>query len=169
MLFLPGCWGQPGAAPHLLLITVDTLRADRLGCYGNSLGLTPSIDYLSDGAVFFTTAYASAPSTMASVVSILTGQHPELIGVVNNTHLLADGLETMASHLKARGWRTGAVVSNAVLSEGSGLNRGFDRYDAKFPQLEAVRKLPERIAKHTTTAALAMADSLHREGKPIFI
>jgi arylsulfatase len=168
---LASACGRGEAEPrHLLLVTVDTLRADRLGCYGNPLGLTPNLDRLAERSTLFTTAYASAPSTFPSVTAILTGRHPEAVGVRNNYDRLGRDVKTLGTHLRSRGWRTGAVVSNFVLGEHSGLGFHFDLYDATFPQMEAVRRRPERIAVDTTHAALAMLDRLAGEGSgPIFL
>ncbi|MDP3937077.1 MAG: sulfatase-like hydrolase/transferase, partial [Deltaproteobacteria bacterium] len=169
MLSLTGCGERPAPRPNVILITVDTLRADRLGCYGNSLGLTPSIDALARRSARFAAAYASAPSTFPSVVSLLTGNHPESSGAVNNYGFLPPDVPTIAGHLRGMGWRTAAVVSNYVLSERAGLGAGFDRYDATFPQTEAVWKNPERIAAETRSAALALVDSFDRGSSPLFL
>ena len=100
------CARSAGTPRHLLLITVDTLRADHLGCYGNTLGLTPNIDRFAGRSSLFTAAYASAPSTFPSVVGILTGQHPEKIGALNNYVHLSETVPTLATHLASRGWKT---------------------------------------------------------------
>ncbi len=168
---LAAACGRGEAAPrHLLLVTVDTLRSDHLGCYGNPLGLTPNLDRLAERSTLFTTVYASAPSTFPSVTAILTGRHPESVGVRNNYDQLGRDVRTLGAHLRSQGWRTGAVVSNFVLGEHSGLGFHFDLYDATFPQMEAVRRRPERIAEDTTDAALALLDSLSGGGsEPVFL
>jgi arylsulfatase A-like enzyme len=84
----------------------------------------------------------------------MTGRYPEEIGVRNNESAVAASVPTLASALRAAGWQTHAVVSNWVLRRSSGLAAGFDAYDDTFPQLEATRPMPERIAGDTTTAAL---------------
>jgi arylsulfatase A-like enzyme len=88
----------------------------------------------------------------------MTGRYPEELGIWTNESGLPDAVPTLAGELRGAGWRTLAVVSNFVLREASGLASGFDRYDDEFPQYEAVRKWPERIAADTTDAALAMLD-----------
>jgi arylsulfatase A-like enzyme len=169
--FLASACRWAGSNPsHLLLITVDTLRSDHLGCYGNPLGLTPNIDRLAERSTLFTTVYAAAPSTFPSVTAILTGRYPEAVGVQNNYDRLGGDVKTLGAYLRSRGWKTGAVVSNFVLGEHSGLGLHFDLYDATFPQMEAVRRRPERIAKDTTDAALAMLDRLTGGGSgPVFL
>ncbi len=165
-----GC-GRRAPAPSLvLLISVDTLRADRLGAYGCRLGLSPRLDALAAESLVFEAAYAPSSFTMPSVSTLLTGRYPEQNGVHGNKSLLPLGIPTLASLLKERGFRTGAVVSNWVLrqtpqTEGSTVDRGFDHYDDRFPEQEANRQIPERLAPDTTAAGLAMLDRLRGEGE----
>ena len=157
--------------PNLLLITVDTLRADRLAAYGGSLQLTPNLDRLAGESVVFTAAFAPVPYTVPSVCSIHTGRYPDEIGMVYNHSALSRDVPTLAAQLRVSGWSTGAVVSNYVLQEQSGLDNGFDRYDARFPQLEARRGTPERIGPATTNDALDMIDQWQHsdEARPFFL
>lgn len=152
-------------ARQLILISVDTLRADHLGAYGQPLALTPNIDVLAEASTVFTWAYAPSSYTLPSVSALLTGRYPEEVGVTTNRHVLAQGVPTLATILLERGWRTGAVVSNFVLGPAVGVDRGFELFDASLPQREAARPVPERIAKHTTDAALKMLDVLSGEGQ----
>lgn len=149
---------DPPPLNRLLLITVDTLRADRLGAFGSSLGLTPRIDALADQSVAFSAAYAAAPFTLPSISSLMTGRYPEALGIVRNESRLPEAIPTLASLLRRHGWRTQAVVSNFVLRRSSGIDSGFDRFDDEFPQHEIVRSWPERIARDTTDAALRRLD-----------
>ncbi len=154
----------------LLLITVDTLRADHLGAYGNTDGLTPTLDALAAESLVFQRAYTVAPFTLPSITAIQTGRYPRELGIVNNRLLLPEETRTLAQHLRSLGWRTGAVVSNYVLRRSSGLARGFDHYDDRYPQLEAHRPDPERIGVDTTDAALALLDGLlESREQPIFL
>jgi len=157
-VMLSGCTPEPDGPRLLLLISVDTLRADRLGAYGSDLGLTPNIDSLAEDSVVFTTTYAAAPFTLPSVSALMTGHHPEGIGIFRNESAVPASVPTLASELKRRGWKTRAVVSNFILRESSGIASGFDVFDDDFPQLEIIRKWPERIAPDTTDAALAQLD-----------
>jgi arylsulfatase A-like enzyme len=152
--------GGPDAPRSLLLITVDTLRADALGAYGARGGLTPRLDALAKEGVVFQAAYAPAPFTFPSIASILTGHYPSALGIRTNASRLADDVPTLASALHARGWRTGAAVGSYVLRAKSGLARDFDVYDDALPQVEVTRDSPERIAPDTTKAALAVAEQL---------
>jgi len=154
-----GCSGEP--APRLLLlVTVDTLRADHIGAYGSALGLTPRIDALAAQSVRFSASYAPASYTLPSVAAIHTGHYPEEVGILANQNLFRGSSVTLAEILRLAGWRTGAAVSNYVLRSGTGIETGFDEYDDAFSQTEANRDQPERTAEHTTDAALAVLDRL---------
>ncbi len=155
------------ASLNLVLISVDTLRADHLGAYGSTRRLTPHIDALASQSVTFEHAFSPAPFTLASVGSMLTGRYPEEIGVEWNRSVLAPKIPTLAQILKAAGWHTGAVVSNFVLRhEKSGIDVGFDLYDDTFTQIEVTRRVPERVAGHTTRAAIEALDAFEEEGAP---
>jgi arylsulfatase len=142
----------------LLLVTVDTLRADRLGAFGSPLDLTPNLDALAEESAVFTAAFTAAPCTLPSVSGLMTGRHPEELGIFRNESLVPETVPTLASELRRRGWQTHAVVSNFILRRSSGIGNGFDTFDDEFPQVEAVRKWPERIAADTTEAALPLLD-----------
>ncbi len=169
-LALGGCRVPDPAPRQLLLITVDTLRVDRLGAYGGRFELTPNLDALASESVLFERAYAPVPLTLPSIAALLTGRYPESIGVRSNSSLRDPAVATLASVLRAQGFRTGALVSNYVLRREAGLHRGFDHYDDAFSESEASRDAPERTAAHTTNAALRMFDALEGEGEqPIFL
>ena len=142
----------------LLLVSVDTLRADELGAYGSTLGLTPNLDELAVESTVFTAAYASASLTLPSITTLLTGRYPEEMGIRSNESAVPESVPTLATELTARGWRAGAVVGNFVLRRSSGLARGFARFDDDLPQREAVRGWPERVAHDTSDAVLEMLD-----------
>jgi arylsulfatase A-like enzyme len=156
-LLLVACSAEP-PPELLLLITVDTLRADRVGAFGSRHDLTPNIDALAAESAVFTAAYAAAPFTLPSLSGLMTGRHPEELGIHRNESMLPQEIPTLASELSARGWRTHAVVSNYILRRESGIGAGFDVFDDELPQAEAVRKWPERIAGDTTDAALLSLD-----------
>jgi arylsulfatase A-like enzyme len=111
----PGCRRQPAPAtpPNLILLTVDTLRADRLGCYGYSRDTSPELDRLAAEGTLFEAAYAQRGSTWPSLTSILTSQHPVTHGVRENGMPLGDGPETLAEALAGRGYSTYAVLTNS--------------------------------------------------------
>ena len=115
---------------NVLMITLDTTRADRLGCYGYSLARTPVLDRLAQRGVLFERAYAPVPLTLPSHASMLTGLYPPEHGLRNNGGAaLPAGLPTLATELQAAGYDTGAFVAAFVLDHKFGLQRGFDKYD----------------------------------------
>ena len=115
---------------NVLLITLDTTRADRLGCYGYSAAKTPVLDRLAQQGVLFERAYAPVPLTLPSHASMLTGLYPPEHGLRNNGQgALPSGLPTLATELQAAGYETGAFVAAFVLDHKFGLQRGFETYN----------------------------------------
>ena len=161
-LALLGC-GAP-EPPLLVLISADTLRADHLGAYGSERGLTPNLDALARESLVFEIALAPTAYTLPSLSALMTGRYPEEIGTLTNWAKLPEGTLTLASVLRLYNWRTGAVVSNYVLRKKTGIDAGFDVFDDAFPQREAIRELPERVADDCTDAALRVLDELQALG-----
>jgi arylsulfatase len=155
------------AKPDILLITVDTLRADRLGVYGSLLGLTPSLDRFAQGALVFDRAYAVAPITAPSLSSAFTSHYPHETKVTDNGLQIPPGVPTLSDLLRQEGYETAAVVSNPVLAAPSRLDPGFDSYDDTLPEQEKYRDEPTRRAGRTTDAALALWHV--RRSKPLFL
>jgi arylsulfatase A-like enzyme len=121
--------------PNLLLLTLDTTRADRLGCYGYSNAVTPNLNGLAEAGVLFEDAQSSVPVTLPSHTTMLTGLQPPEHGVrVNGETALATNVPTLAEILRTRGYRTAAVVASPVLSRSYGLDRGFESYDDRMPE-----------------------------------
>ncbi|MCK6456000.1 MAG: sulfatase-like hydrolase/transferase [Phycisphaerae bacterium] len=143
--------------PNVLIITVDTLRADRLGCYGFGLARTKSIDRLAVEGVLCTDAASAAPITMPSHSTILTGLYPPAHGVRDNgAYALGDEAVTLAERLKAAGYETQAFVSALVLNRRYNLTQGFDGYDDDLwaedqPKMFMIR---DRSADKTATKFL---------------
>ena len=127
-------WARKGVdKPNVLLITLDTTRADHLGVYGYRDGETPNVDALARRGVLFAQAMSPAPLTLPAHSSIMTGTYPTYHGVrVNGNTALSPAQATIAQTLKERGYATGAWVSAFVLDGRWGLNRGFDVYDDSF-------------------------------------
>jgi arylsulfatase A-like enzyme/Flp pilus assembly protein TadD len=120
----------PPPRPNVVIVTIDTLRADRVGCYGFQAARTPHIDGLAREGVRIEHAIASVPITLPSHASIFTGLHPPAHGVRDNgIHRLPDEVETLAERLKQEGYRTQAFVSAMVLHHRYNLSQGFDGYD----------------------------------------
>jgi arylsulfatase A-like enzyme/thioredoxin-like negative regulator of GroEL len=126
-----GRMGRAGTRrASVVLLTIDTLRADRLGAYGGKGARTPNLDALAARGVVFEEALASVPLTLPSHSTILSGLAPPRHGVRDNgTYVFPEGRETLATVLKARGYATGAFVGAYVLDRRFGLARGFDLYD----------------------------------------
>ncbi|HPB58606.1 MAG TPA: sulfatase-like hydrolase/transferase [Candidatus Saccharicenans sp.] len=119
---------------NLLLITLDTTRADHLGCYGNKQARTPNLDRLAAEGWRFNRVYCSAPLTLPSHATILTGLEPVAHGVRNNGHYLAAGIKTITEVLVDRGYKTAAFVSSFSVDSRFGLDRGFESYDDTFEE-----------------------------------
>ncbi|MEW6741128.1 MAG: sulfatase-like hydrolase/transferase [Planctomycetota bacterium] len=158
----------PTRRPSILLITVDTLRADHLGCAGYQRAQTPAIDRLARAGLYFERAVAPVPLTLPSHASILTGLAPPAHGLHDNgPHALPSEITTLAEILSARGYRTGAFVAGQPLAHGCGLERGFDVYDFPLPLAAAGSLLlAERPAEEVTDAALAW---LERDSSPFLL
>ena len=155
----------------VVLVTLDTTRPDRLGCYGGPVA-TPAVDALAARGVRFDAAIAVAPITLPAHASILTGLYPPSNGVRSNgEYRLGPGPATLAELLRATGRKTGAFVSAFVLDGRYGLGRGFDTYDdrvsaAKGPSFPSGTQ--ERRADATTDAALAWV-ARQKKGDRIFL
>jgi len=127
---------------NVLLITLDTTRADRIGCYGYENAKTPNLDSLALGGVQFLNTYCQVPLTSPSHCSILTGTYPIYHQVHNNgTYYLNADLLTLAEILKVRGYKTAAFVSSFTVDSRFGLDQGFDFYDDKFEEKEVFKAL----------------------------
>lgn len=126
----------------VLLITLDTTRADRLGCYGYSKAETPNIDWFASRGVRFANAYASVPLTFPSHCSIMTGTYPLYHGARNNgNYRLHSDLLTLAEILKDKGYNTAAFVSSFTVDSRFGLDQGFEIYDDDFRRGQAFKAL----------------------------
>jgi arylsulfatase A-like enzyme len=144
---------EDGPRPNVLMVLIDTLRADRLGCYGNPRGLSPALDALAKSGVVFEAASAHAPWTLPSTASLLTGRTPAEHGA--GGHLgaftrLGRGTPTVQGHFRRAGHATAAVVNVSFLGPDFGLARGFEHHDLE--SFESNREV--RRADATTDAAL---------------
>ena len=150
--------GKRGAlrGANVLLVTIDTLRRDRLGAYGSASGLTPTLDRLAGTGLRYTRAFSHVPLTLPAHTSILTGLTPRHHGVHNNLAFrLDDRVPTLATMLKDAGYRTGAFVGAFVLDARFGLARGFDTYDDRYPRETGAPtfRISERRAAEVLKAA----------------
>ncbi|HZI94843.1 MAG TPA: sulfatase-like hydrolase/transferase [Patescibacteria group bacterium] len=158
LVFLRGGGRFSGATgdASVLLITIDTLRADHLGAYGDRDIRTPVIDTLADEGVLFENAITPAIETLPSHATILTGTWPPTHGIRDNgDYRLSPEALTLAEVLRARGFRTGAVVGAFVLDSMFGLDQGFEEYDDALPARSPNEAFfAERPARSVTEAAL---------------
>jgi arylsulfatase A-like enzyme len=142
-------------APSILLVTIDTLRADRVGAYGDAQARTPHLDALARSGLAFDRAYSPAPLTLPSHTTILTGLLPPAHGVRGNgAFALGPGPPTLAEALRARGLRTAAFVGGFPLSRRFGLDRGFEHYDDRMEKAPGLHfEFAERRASEVVSAA----------------
>ncbi|MEN8159581.1 MAG: sulfatase [Myxococcota bacterium] len=165
-----GCGAPaPAPAPDVVLVVVDTLRADHLGAYGFPLPTSPNLDRFAEDAVVFERAIAASASTVPSHASLMTSRfvREHSVGWVNGTTRL-EGAVTLAERFREAGWATGAFVSNFVLRRASGLDAGFDVYDDAFSAAEPNRPgFYERAAPATTARARAWLGD--RADEPVFL
>ncbi len=166
-----GSRDAPGRTrPNVVVITVDTLRADRLGCYGFERARTPHIDKLAAEGVLAKHVIAPTPITLPSHTSIFTGLQPPAHGVRNNAaFLVPDEAVTLAERLKAEGYRTQAFVSAMVLHRMYNLNRGFDGYDDRLWGEEQAELFlnRERSGARTTDLVLEWLDKATASSKDV--
>ena len=118
--------------PPVILISVDTLRADHLSCYGYSKLQTPHIDSLERGGTIFTEISSQAPITLPSHVSLFTSTYPFANGIRENAQVLPPGATTLATVLAAHGYNTAAFIGGYFLERRYGLAQGFQTYDSPF-------------------------------------
>jgi choline-sulfatase len=160
---------RPAAAPNVVLVTIDTQRADRIGCYGYARAVTPTLDGLASRGVRFETAVAHSPLTAPSHASILTGLTPLGHGVRDNgAYVLPDSVRSVAEDFRHAGYRTGGFISGFPLKRRFGFDRGFDTYDDQLPRGKDARRTAyvERTADRTTDAALRWLETASAPGSP---
>jgi choline-sulfatase len=178
LALLCACAGRP--VPNVLLVVVDTLRADHTSAYGYARDTTPRLRALAEQGVRFENAYAPVGLTAPSHASLFTSLHPLTHGVVRNGLALGDEHVTLAEYLAVRGYQTAAVVSSFVLDREFGLGQGFAFYDDHFDPAEATVELAEweghavgeafdRRADHTTRRAVAWLRETRSADSPFFL
>ncbi len=155
-LLASGCGDRP--PPNLVLIVIDTLRADHLGCYGYHRPTSPHIDGLAARGAVFERANAVAAYTRPSTASILTGLYPSVHGAVTHADSIAQGVPTLAERLAEAGYLTAGFYRNGNVSETFGFGRGFDSYVA--PDREFWKRLREAGSKQESRFVSQVDDSL---------
>jgi choline-sulfatase len=158
--------------PSVLLVTIDTIRADHVGAYGGGQGATPGIDAFAKDAVLFEQAIAAAPLTLPSHVTLFSGYLPFRSGVrVNGTDHVGPNVPLLAEAFAGGGYRTAAFVSALVVKAGSGLGRGFAQYDDAFDANKGKDERAfavERPCEETAAKALAWIGEQRAAGSPYF-
>jgi arylsulfatase A-like enzyme len=161
---------KPSAAaiqrPNVLLITIDTLRADHLGAYGYKRPTSPNIDVLAREGALFERAYTYWPKTRASFIVMLTGRHPSLNGYTQRNRVLFDFNPTLASVLKEGGFTTSAVVDNSNVAASLGYAKGFDTYRETWEE----KALPTEIDRARAISSAAIQNfAAAGSDKPFFL
>jgi arylsulfatase A-like enzyme/cytochrome c-type biogenesis protein CcmH/NrfG len=160
-----GCTKTPApprpAVRNLLIFTIDTLRADRVGAYGYQQARTPTMDALAASGVVFDRAYAVAPITLPSHASLLTGLYPPGHGARHNGLRLDPAVPTMAEAFGRAGFATAAFVGAFPLDHRFGLNRGFATYGDRMPHGGPGRPVNERPARVVADEAIGWLDEHH--------
>lgn len=156
----------PSKGASVILISIDTLRPDRLGAYGSRAGLTPNLDAFAPGAVVFEEAYSHVPLTLPAHASLFTSLLPSRHGVRDNLGYTLGGKKTLAEAFKAQGYKTIGAISSFVLRKGTGISQGFDEYD------DAIATRTDAALGHQqrdgTLTAQALIDRLAASKGPVF-
>ncbi len=171
LLFLAvaGCADTP-PPQTVVLITLDTTRADRLGCYGYTQGETPNLDRLAGAAVRFEEAQAPAPITLASHATMFTGRYPSAHGArYNGMFRLPDSSVTIAELLRDGGWQTVGVPASFPMIVETGIGQGFATYHDMFQEIprEEWSEELESAGADVTDLGIAALDA--QAGEPLFL
>jgi len=158
---LAGCGAEPPAARSVLLVTLDTTRADALGAYGGPAGVTPQLDALAAESVAYLEARTVTPLTLPAHASMLTGLYPPRHRVRDNNWRLSGDATTLAELASARGLATAAFVASAALDAGGGTDQGFATYSQpEAPELRHTPQYESLPAREVTRRAVAWLDDL---------
>jgi choline-sulfatase len=163
---------QSPTGPSLVLVTLDTVRADHVGAYGARNAITPTIDAMAQSGVRFDRAYTDVPLTTPAHASILTGLHPPRHGVrTNGGTALRDDVTTLAEVLEAQGYATAAIASAFVTARPWNLDQGFQTYDDDLTAVHAVggRWLQERKADDAVDKATTWLSTVRSPERPFFL
>ncbi len=170
-LALAGCGGGKPDRTSAIVITVDSLRPDTLGAYGNPAGLTPNLDRIAAEGVIYVNARSVSPLTVPACASMMTGLYPLRHSARDNQGTpLADDAVTLAERARAAGFATAAVVGTAALDRGSGVAQGFEHYSQPpLPSATSVTaRYPERPADEIAKEARAWLAGRERR-KPFLL
>jgi arylsulfatase A-like enzyme/Tfp pilus assembly protein PilF len=148
---------QQDQRPNVLLVTLDTVRADRIGAYGYKPAATPNLDRIAREGVRFADATTQAPLTAPAHAALLTGLYPTRLGVKDNASSpLPDSAQTLAESLEESGYRTGAFIGAFILDRPYGFAQGFDHFDGTFEGFRPeLKQQAQRIAEDVVSPAVA--------------
>lgn len=154
-----------GAGHSIVVVTLDTTRADMLGAYGSPLGVTPYLDELAKRAVLFENVYAPMPQTLPSHATVFTGLMPRVHGALENTYVLRPEVSTLAESATEHGYVTGGFIGALAIEAATGMSQGFQTWGQPEGVWGNDRKghPPQRPADAVTDAALAWAGGLDHE------
>jgi arylsulfatase A-like enzyme len=162
-------WHSRDRRLNVVLITLDTTRADRIGCYGYPAALTPTLDEMARRGVLFERAYTPVPLTLPAHASIHTGLYPFEHGLfTNGNHGLPDEIPTLAEALAERGYATGGFIAAFVLNRLFGLDRGFETYDDDVDVPPTVEPPGERKLSADQVVDRALSWLTAHQHKPFF-
>jgi arylsulfatase A-like enzyme/Flp pilus assembly protein TadD len=173
-VLLPALAAAATDQPNVILITLDTVRADRMGFVGSKQGLTPQLDALASQGVVFERAYSQAPITPVSHATILTGTFPQYHGIRNFGDRLPSSVPLLPDILHAQGYHTGAFVGSIILDPkngfASGFERGFDVYDAGFHRQKTGERREASMQRRGDVTLGHVLEWLgQQQGKPFFV
>ncbi|MHC5093668.1 MAG: sulfatase-like hydrolase/transferase [Planctomycetota bacterium] len=174
LLILFGWWffGKDSGAQinHVVIISMDTTRADYLSCYGYEHKTTPNIDAVAAEAVRFEHVIAPIPLTLPSHSTMMTGTIPPRHGIHDNlNYSLGDSNVTLAEMLQAKGYTTGGIISSYVLEDTFGLNQGFDTYDDEFDETITDAAGAQRRGGEVSEHAIRWLDENRRDSFFLFL
>lgn len=162
-------WVWPQQKLNVILVTLDTTRADRIGCYGYKTALTPALDSIAANGVLFEKAYTPVPLTLPSHATMLTGLYPPEHGLhVNGMGHLASEIPALAEILQQRNYSTGAFLSAFVLNSKFGLNRGFQTYDDDLSKTTQADSFLHRRRDGRSVMDAALSWLQERTSQPFF-
>ncbi len=163
---LSACTPPEPAGLDIVLVSLDTTRADALSCYGNPRSTTPGHDRLAAAGTRFAWAFSSAPSTLSSHATVFTGLDAHGTQIVRNGYPLMASAETLTERLAGAGWDTIGVIGSSALERPMGMDQGFRVWDEEFSIIRKQRH--EATAKEVTDRALARLAE-RTPGKPVFL
>jgi len=163
-MVLAAC-GADDAHPNVVLIVIDTLRVDHLGTYGSGADTSPAIDRLATESIVFESAYSTAPWTLPSMASIMTGHYPTTTGTAGQDIKLSESFTTLAEVFSAGGYQTAAFVSHIFV----GARFGFDQGFGTFNEEEAGRGHSYVSSPGITRRALDWLRNARNESRPFFL